>query len=559
MAKKTFHIILLLTTILLCCMPISVYAALAEKEPNDSKSAATILPANQTIEGKIEGKLNADGGSTDVDWFKFVIEKNGTSILCFNPSESAEQDDIKDGWEIDLYDNDRNLLREYLSVRTHLRSGKIALKPGTYYIRVRPTNIYAWLPKCKYSLKIQFKENNYWVTDSFSNNTSKRIAPEQKYYGSLYSGADTDLFICPVNKNDSATVTFTVGDSVVQSRIKDGWNIQVLDKNRKPIATHNTKAGIAIPNIETNTGEIRILVSTPSESDYYAPIDCVYSVCVTKKQAPVHKYNVTFVDSLTGSIIKNVEVEAGHSATPPAHLVHEGYNFLKWNRGTDNITANTTVKALYAKKEFTVEFVDSLNDSIIKSQTVKYGQSATLPSPKKHTGYDFVKWNKDHHYVKSNLTIYAIYARKKYTVRFVDGLTNKTIKTQKVLHGNAAIEPACPDHDDYRFKKWDTSFSNITSDKTITAMYVSTVIHVERVVIEGKKSVAINKGKTYKIKASVKPDNATEKDVKYTSTNKNIATVSTKGVIKAKKKGNCEIIVSSVDGNKKAKLKVKVR
>ena len=84
-------------------------------------------------------------------------------------------------------------------------------------------------------------------------------------------------------------------------------------------------------------------------------------------------------------------------------------------------------------------------------------------------------------------------------------------------------------------------------------------IAVRKVVVKGKKTVKLKKGKTYKIKATVKPKNATNKKLTYKSSNKKIATVSKNGKIKAKKKGRCTITVTSKDGKKKAKIKVIVK
>lgn len=75
-----------------------------------------------------------------------------------------------------------------------------------------------------------------------------------------------------------------------------------------------------------------------------------------------------------------------------------------------------------------------------------------------------------------------------------------------------------------------------------------------------KTKLSLKKGKTFQIKATVKPSNATNKTLKYTSSNKNIASVSSKGKIKAKKPGKCVITVKTSDGSgitKKIKVTVK--
>ena len=73
-----------------------------------------------------------------------------------------------------------------------------------------------------------------------------------------------------------------------------------------------------------------------------------------------------------------------------------------------------------------------------------------------------------------------------------------------------------------------------------------------------KKKIILSKGKTYRLKRRIKPIDADIKSIRWKSSNKKIATVSKKGLVKAKKVGTCTITVISKNGNKKAKCKVRV-
>ncbi len=70
------------------------------------------------------------------------------------------------------------------------------------------------------------------------------------------------------------------------------------------------------------------------------------------------------------------------------------------------------------------------------------------------------------------------------------------------------------------------------------------------------KKVALKKGQKHSIKAAVTPITSKQK-IKYKSSNKKVATVSSKGVVKAKKKGTANITVTS--GKKKVTVKVTVK
>ena len=73
-----------------------------------------------------------------------------------------------------------------------------------------------------------------------------------------------------------------------------------------------------------------------------------------------------------------------------------------------------------------------------------------------------------------------------------------------------------------------------------------------------RKKVYLAEDETIILSALVDPENADNKDVKWESENENIAVVDDAGIVTAKKVGNTEIKVVSVDGNYEAKCEVVV-
>jgi len=71
-------------------------------------------------------------------------------------------------------------------------------------------------------------------------------------------------------------------------------------------------------------------------------------------------------------------------------------------------------------------------------------------------------------------------------------------------------------------------------------------------------SLTLTEGETQNLVATVSPSNASNKDVTWTSNNTNVATVSSSGVVTAKKAGTATITVTTVDGNKTATCAVTV-
>ena len=74
-------------------------------------------------------------------------------------------------------------------------------------------------------------------------------------------------------------------------------------------------------------------------------------------------------------------------------------------------------------------------------------------------------------------------------------------------------------------------------------------IKVTKVTISGKNGVQV--GKTITLKAVIKPSTATNQKVTWKSSDKSIATVSSKGVVKGIKKGTVTITATAKDGSKK--------
>lgn len=99
--------------------------------------------------------------------------------------------------------------------------------------------------------------------------------------------------------------------------------------------------------------------------------------------------------------------------------------------------------------------------------------------------------------------------------------------------------------------------SSTTAKKTETKPAASKVKVIK--VGLNYSTIYLTKGKSKTLKATVSPSNATKKSVKWSSSNKKIATVNAKGKVTGKKAGTVTITVKATDGSgKKATCKVVV-
>lgn len=161
-----------------------------------------------------------------------------------------------------------------------------------------------------------------------------------------------------------------------------------------------------------------------------------------------------------------------------------------------------------------------------------------------------------------------------HTVTFYknDG-TEETVDVQEIEENGKATEPAAPNRTGYTFKGWykdsdctdgeEFDFTNdaITGDTDLYAKWTqnsSETIAVTGISLNETSFTLTGKGATKKLTATVEPANATNKNVKWTSGDSNIASVSD-GTVTAVAAGETTITATSEENSTiKAEAQVKV-
>ena len=142
----------------------------------------------------------------------------------------------------------------------------------------------------------------------------------------------------------------------------------------------------------------------------------------------------------------------------------------RWKTHTVNFTNMIyTVTYELASVSYTVTFKD-WDGSVLKTQTVASGGSATPPSNPTRDGYRFTGWSGNYTNVTENRVITAQYTIKTYTVRFLDW-NGTVLDTQTINHGSNATPPPNPTRDGYTFSGWSGNYTNVTADVDIKAQY----------------------------------------------------------------------------------------
>lgn len=163
------------------------------------------------------------------------------------------------------------------------------------------------------------------------------------------------------------------------------------------------------------------------------------------------KYTVNFVD-YNGTLLKSQMVELSKNATPPPNPSLTGHTFTGWNGSYMNITNDRTITAQYNMNNYTVNFVD-YNGTLLKSQSVTYGGSASPPANPSLVGHTFTGWNGSYTNVVSNRTITASYKINTYTIRF-DSNGGSSVAPRVVTYGDKVGRPGDPLKGSDKFVGW---------------------------------------------------------------------------------------------------------
>ncbi|MEG0525217.1 MAG: InlB B-repeat-containing protein, partial [Erysipelothrix sp.] len=181
--------------------------------------------------------------------------------------------------------------------------------------------------------------------------------------------------------------------------------------------------------------------------------------------------------------------------------------------GTELITEDRTVYAIYTVNEYIVTFIDGLKSY---TATVKYDAKLLanqIPAVSR-TGYTFKNWNFSSdgtagifnplsEKITKNVTVYAMYDINEYAVTFIDVDTTTVVNA---LYNTKLDQSKVPTakKEGYTFKEWNTSADGtgtsfnpveaiITENITVYAIYTKDVI-VELVVtfIDGDTTTVVN-------------------------------------------------------------------
>jgi hypothetical protein len=194
------------------------------------------------------------------------------------------------------------------------------------------------------------------------------------------------------------------------------------------------------------------------------------------------------------------------------------YTFKGWNVEPTNAVEDFDYYAVYDStiRSYTITFKD-YDGSEISSSAFEYG---TIPSCSKTPSrtatakwtYTHKGWKPALDYVTGATAYTATYDSTKveYKVTFMNGVD--IIDEQMIPYGDAAVAPTNVTREGYRFTGWNTSFSNVTENLTVKALFEELATYIVKVLdSDGTKidSVKIVEGESYTLPTAPKKDGYT--------------------------------------------------
>ena len=168
-----------------------------------------------------------------------------------------------------------------------------------------------------------------------------------------------------------------------------------------------------------------------------------------------------------------------YSGTPTlASTAQYSYTFAGWHVEPTAATENFDYYAVYTEtlNAYVVRFFD-YDGTVLQSSSYLYGAipgMATAPTRKSTVAYNytFAGWNPAVVKVSRAADYTALYdsSKVRYTVTFMNG--SEVFAKVQAPYGEAAVAPnPGPAREGYKFVGWNKSFSNVTSDMTVLALF----------------------------------------------------------------------------------------
>ena len=183
----------------------------------------------------------------------------------------------------------------------------------------------------------------------------------------------------------------------------------------------------------------------------------------------INKYLVTF--KIGDAVVASESLEYGTAIVAPEAPEKEGHTFNGWGKVAETVPAHdVTYEGSYSVNSYTLTYM--VDGEKYWEGTVAYGTALTaLEAPTKE-GHTFSGWSDLPATMPANdVTVNGSFTIERYTVTFYDW-DGTVLKVETVAWGQAATPPADPTREGYTFIGWDFDYTNVVWDLAVHAEYV---------------------------------------------------------------------------------------
>ena len=259
---------------------------------------------------------------------------------------------------------------------------------------------------------------------------------------------DDTYKVASVKYNDGADHEVTANNGVYSFEMPDKDVSVTVTYAKKTYSVTYKADGVVVGQAQTvEHGKDAVAPAVPDKTGHTGEWEAdgknITTDTVINAVYTPNKYIVKYIADGT-QVGQNQTVEHGKDAVAPAVPAKEGYTGA-WDADGKNITADTTINAVYTIAKYSVTYKA---DGVVvgQAQTVEHGKDAVAPTVPAKEGYTGA-WDADGKNITADTTINAVYTLKVYKVTYVaDGVT---VRIVDVPHGQDATAPQLPAKEGY--------------------------------------------------------------------------------------------------------------
>lgn len=191
---------------------------------------------------------------------------------------------------------------------------------------------------------------------------------------------------------------------------------------------------------------------------------------------------VKFID-YNKNVIDEQTISYNENAVAPQNPTREGYAFSGWDKAFENVKEDLVVTAQYNVLSYLATYYDG--NEYLGEISAEYGQAFAVPATPSKDGYSFDGWYSDSELTAKydfsqkatkDISLYAKFDEivlETFTVKFfVDGAV---VSEQEIYSGKDAVAPGIPTKVGHTFKNWDVTFTAVSQDLNVSAIFEKNV------------------------------------------------------------------------------------